>query len=83
MKTLPDMVAPWVAAPRTSRSGPTASGGATPARRSARYFEIDAPHIAAAAMSALARDGQITGEEAAAAIAKLGIDPDKADPRAS
>ncbi len=82
MATLPQGVEPWV--PATFVALGTDGFGRSDTREALRsYFEIDAPHVAAAAMSALARDGQITGEEAAAAIAKLGIDPDKADPRAS
>ncbi len=82
MATLPQGVEPWVAATFVALG--TDGFGRSDTRESLRsYFEIDAPHVAAAAMSALARDGQISGEDAAAAIAKLGIDPDKADPRAS
>ena len=82
MATLPQGVEPWI--PATFVALGTDGFGRSDTREALRaYFEIDAPHVAAAAMSALARDGQITGEEAAAAIAKLGIDPDKADPRAS
>ncbi|MEO8468692.1 MAG: pyruvate dehydrogenase (acetyl-transferring), homodimeric type, partial [Chloroflexota bacterium] len=82
MATLPQGVEPWV--PATFVALGTDGFGRSDTREALRsYFEIDAPHVAAAAMSALARDGQITGEEAAAAIAKLGIDPDKADPRAT
>jgi pyruvate dehydrogenase E1 component len=46
------------------------------------FFEIDPPSIAAAAMSALARAGTITGAKAAAAIRELGVDPEKASPLA-
>ena len=82
MATLPQGVEPWV--PATFVALGTDGFGRSDTRESLRsYFEVDAPHVAAAAMSALARDGQISGEDAAAAIAKLGIDPDKADPRAS
>ncbi len=82
MATLPQGVEPWV--PATFVALGTDGFGRSDTREALRsYFEIDAPHVAAAAMSALARDGHITGEEAARAIATLGIDPDKADPRAS
>ena len=64
---------------RSSRSAPTASAGAT--RDSLRaYFEIDPPSIAAAALSALARAGDITPAAAAEGLARLGIDPEKVDP---
>ncbi len=82
MATIPQGVEPWVAATFVTLG--TDGFGRSDTREALRsYFEIDAPHVAAAAMSALARDGAITGEEAAAAIAELGIDPNKADPRAS
>ena len=54
-----------------------ASGAATRARRCARFFEIDAPHIVEAALTALARCGDLSDEEAADAIRTLGIDPDR------
>ncbi len=82
MATIPQGIEPWVAATFVTLG--TDGFGRSDTREALRsYFEIDAPHVAAAAMSALARDGAITGDEAAAAIAELGIDPDKADPRAS
>ncbi|MEO5917991.1 MAG: pyruvate dehydrogenase (acetyl-transferring), homodimeric type, partial [Candidatus Limnocylindrales bacterium] len=81
MATLPQGVAPWV--PATFVALGTDGFGRSDTREALRsFFEIDAAHVAAAAMAALARDGIITGEEAAAAIAALGIDPDKADPQA-
>ncbi len=45
-----------------------------------RFFEVDAEHVAAAALSALARDGELEPEVAARAIRDLGLDPDVADP---
>ena len=44
------------------------------------YFEIDPPSIAAAAVAALAKAGDLTAEKAQAAIAELGIDTEKVDP---
>ncbi|MBI2762739.1 MAG: pyruvate dehydrogenase (acetyl-transferring), homodimeric type [Chloroflexi bacterium] len=82
MATIPQGVEPWV--PATFVALGTDGFGRSDTRESLRsYFEIDALNVAAAAMSALARDGAITGEEAAAALSELGIDPDKADPRSS
>ncbi|MCA9268609.1 MAG: pyruvate dehydrogenase (acetyl-transferring), homodimeric type, partial [Planctomycetales bacterium] len=45
-----------------------------------RHFEVDSPCVAVAALSRLARAGQIERAEVAQAIADLGIDPEKADP---
>jgi pyruvate dehydrogenase E1 component len=75
------MVAPWV--PATFVALGTDGFGRSDTRESLRaFFEIDPAHIAAATMSALARDGEISAKQAAAAIKDLGIDPDKVDPAA-
>jgi len=81
MKVIPQMVAPWV--PATFVALGTDGFGRSDTRESLRaFFEIDAASIAAATMSALARDGDVTAKAAAAAIKDLGIDPDKVDPAA-
>ena len=81
LHAIPDGVAPWIAAPFTSLG--TDGFGRSDTRESLRtFFEIDPPSIAAAAMSALARAGTITGAKAAAAIKELGVDPEKASPLA-
>ena len=80
MAAVPQGIAPWVAA-RFVALG-TDGFGRSDTRESLRaYFEIDAASIAAAAMSALAADGSITAAAAAAALADLGVDPDKANPQ--
>jgi pyruvate dehydrogenase E1 component len=82
MKTIPQLVTPWVDAPFVALG--TDGFGRSDTRESLRaYFEIDAAHIAAAAMSALAGSGDITAAAAEKAIEALGIDPDKADPLAT
>ena len=45
-------------------------------------FEIDAPSIVLAALSALATRGEMAPTAVADAIRELGIDPEKADPLA-
>ena len=81
LHAIPDGVAPWIDAPFTSLG--TDGFGRSDTRESLRtFFEIDPPSIAAAAMSALARAGAITGPKAAAAIKELGVDPEKASPLA-
>ena len=80
MAALPQGIAPWVPA-RFVALG-TDGFGRSDTRESLRaFFEIDAASIAAAAMSALAADGTITAAAAAAAIAELGVDPEKASPQ--
>jgi pyruvate dehydrogenase complex dehydrogenase (E1) component len=44
-------------------------------------FEVDAPHIAAAALAGLARDGRLGKAEAVAGIRELGVNPEAVDPR--
>ncbi len=46
-----------------------------------RHFEVDADHIAGAAMAALYREGAVTKAEMTKAIDLYGIDPNKANPR--
>ena len=79
MKALPDGVRPWIDAEFVTLG--TDGFGRSDTRDALRsYFEIDAPNIAAAAMAALARTGDITPEVAAQALEQLGVDPEKADP---
>jgi len=79
MKALPDLVRPWIEAPFETLG--TDGFGRSDTRDSLRaWFEIDPPHIAAAALSALARAGEITPAVAAKGLAELGVDPEKADP---
>jgi pyruvate dehydrogenase E1 component len=79
MKTLPDLVAPWIEAPYVVLG--TDGYGRSDTREALRaHFEIDAPSIAAAALSGLARAGAWDPGAAAAAIRELGVDPDGGDP---
>jgi pyruvate dehydrogenase E1 component len=80
IRTYPDLVAPWLPANRLILG--TDGFGRSDAREALRsLFEIDPPHIAAAAIVGLARDGRLTGAEAAAAMLELGVDPNAPDPR--
>jgi pyruvate dehydrogenase E1 component len=79
MKALPDLVRPWIAAPFVSLG--TDGFGRSDTRESLRaYFEIDPPHIAAAAVAGLVQSGDLTPAAGAKAIEQLGVDSDKADP---
>jgi pyruvate dehydrogenase E1 component len=74
-------VAPWLPASRIVLG--TDGFGRSDTRETLRkLFEIDAPHIAAAAMVGLARSGQIAAADAETAIRELGVDPDAPDPLA-
>jgi pyruvate dehydrogenase E1 component len=82
MKAVPDLVRPWIDAPFVTLG--TDGFGRSDTRDALRsYFEIDPPHIAAAALAALAGNGDITPEAAAKGLEQLGIDPEKADPLAT
>ena len=81
MKALPDMVARWL--PPYYVSLGTDGFGRSDTREALRsLFEIDPPHIAAAALSELARCGAMPTAKAAKAIDALGVDPKKLDPAA-
>jgi pyruvate dehydrogenase E1 component len=81
MKAWPDMVARWL--PDYYLSLGTDGFGRSDTRDALRsLFEIDPPHIAAAALVSLARCGDIPTDKAARAIRELGIDPEKTNPLA-
>jgi pyruvate dehydrogenase E1 component len=79
IRTLPDLVAPWVPDPYIVLG--TDGFGRSDTRDALRaHFEIDAPNIAAAALAGLARCGGYEPKAAAAALRELGLDPDAPDP---
>ena len=81
LRALPDMIARWVPEPYVSLG--TDGFGRSDTRESLRaFFEIDAPHIAAAVLAELALCGDLTGKAAAKAIAELGVDPEATGPLA-
>ena len=48
-----------------------------------RFFEISAEAIVQATLAALAREGKIDPQKAAAAVGEMGFDPEKKDPARS
>ena len=75
MTAIPDLVAPWINVPYLVLG--TDGFGLSDTREALRdFFSVDSTHIAAAAMVALARSGERTPRDAAAAIKELGIDPE-------
>jgi pyruvate dehydrogenase E1 component len=81
MKALPDMVARWL--PPYYVSLGTDGFGRSDTREALRtLFEIDPPHIAAAALAELGRCGAMAPDKVAKTIATLDIDPAKLDPAA-
>jgi pyruvate dehydrogenase E1 component len=79
MKALPDMVARWL--PPYYVSLGTDGFGRSDTREALRtLFEIDPPHIAAAAVTELGRCGALPAAKVARTVADLGVDPEKLDP---
>jgi pyruvate dehydrogenase E1 component len=74
IRTLPDLVRPWVSAPYTVL-GTDGFGRSDFRRHLRRFFEVDRHHVCVAALHALGR-----GEDAAQAIAKYEIDADAVAP---
>jgi pyruvate dehydrogenase E1 component len=79
VKALPDLLAKWL--PRPLISLGTDGFGRSDGRAALRdFFEVDARHIALAALAALARDGAIPATTVAQALVDLDIDPGRAHP---
>ena len=80
IRAYPDLVAPWLPASRLVLG--TDGFGRSDTREALReLFEIDAPHIAAAVLTGLAREGRLEQADAVAGIRELGVNPDALDPR--
>jgi pyruvate dehydrogenase E1 component len=79
IRQLPDLVTRWLPEPYLVLG--TDGFGRSDTREALRdYFEIDAAHVAAAALAGLARTGEYDSKAAARAIQDLGVDPDAHDP---
>jgi pyruvate dehydrogenase E1 component len=79
MKIVPDQIAPWLPG-RLVSLGTDGFGRSDNRQYLRRHFEVNAESIVAAALSALARQGQFDPARAAAALAELGLDPERIDP---
>ncbi|HYA15870.1 MAG TPA: pyruvate dehydrogenase (acetyl-transferring), homodimeric type [Bryobacteraceae bacterium] len=79
MKTVQDQIAPWLGG-RYETLGTDGFGRSDNRDHLRAHFEVNAASIAAAALARLSREGKFDPKKAAAAIADLGIDPEKADP---
>jgi pyruvate dehydrogenase E1 component len=83
MKSLPDVLAPWLLADGKCRLvtlGTDGFGRSDNREHLRRHFEVNAESIVGAALSRLARDGKIKGKKAQAALAELGLDVEAKDP---
>jgi pyruvate dehydrogenase E1 component len=79
MKAVPDQIARWVHQPYVSL-GTDGFGRSDTREALRRHFEVDAEHIAVAALSALADMGEVKPETVADAIAAFDIEPDRTSP---
>ncbi len=79
VRALPGSVARWMPADFTALG--TDGFGRSDGREALRdFFEVDARHIAVAALSAAAREGTIKSDVVVDAMKKWEIDPDRASP---
>jgi pyruvate dehydrogenase E1 component len=82
LRSQPDMIARWVGKPMVTLG--TDGFGRSEDRASLRnFFEVDARHVAAAALSTLLREQQIDAKVVRQAFKDLEIDPEKVDPAAT
>jgi pyruvate dehydrogenase E1 component len=79
MKIVADQIAPWLPG-RLTALGTDGFGRSENREHLRRFFEVDAPSIAAAALSRLAQWGRYDAARAARAIQELGLNPDSIDP---
>jgi pyruvate dehydrogenase E1 component len=80
MRAWPDMIRQWV--PGRFVTLGTDGFGRSDARAALRkHFEVDAKNIVYASLQALAEEGAIDKGTLKAALAKLGLDPNKPDPQ--
>jgi len=79
LKALPDSIAKWLPKPLASLG--TDGFGRSASRAALRdFFEVDAKHIAFAALGELAKEGKIKTTILDKAKKELGIKPDKVNP---
>ncbi len=79
VKALPASIAGWVSGSFIAL-GTDGFGRSEDRARLRDFFEVSAEHIAAAALSGLAEEGRLSGEEVRNAFARLGIDSKRPDP---
>jgi len=79
VKAMPDTIDRWLPRPLTVL-GTDGFGRSDYRRKLRRFFEVDRWHVAVAALKALADDGAIKPAVVAEAIAKYGLDADRAAP---
>jgi pyruvate dehydrogenase E1 component len=79
VRLVADQIRPWIPGPYVTL-GTDGFGRSDTRTALRRHFEIDAEHIAYAALSALSEQGQFDKKKLAQAIKEFGLDPEKLDP---
>jgi pyruvate dehydrogenase E1 component len=79
MKAVADQIAPWLPG-RLVALGTDGFGRSENREHLRKFFEVGANHIAAAALSRLARDGKFSSGDVRKAFGDLGVDPERSDP---
>ena len=79
MKIVPDQLAPWLGGRMTSL-GTDGFGRSDNRQHLRKHFEVNAEAIAAAALSALAREKKFDAAKAERAFGELGVKSEKPDP---
>jgi pyruvate dehydrogenase E1 component len=79
MRALPELVGPYLDG-RLVALGTDGFGRSETRQALRRFFEVDAEHVAVAALSALAERGELDRAVVKKAIAELGIDPEAPPP---
>ena len=79
MKAVPDQLAPWLTT-RLVSLGTDGFGRSDNREHLRRHFEVNAEAVVAATLSKLAREGKFDAKKAQAAMAELGVDPERGDP---
>ncbi|MBN2216791.1 MAG: pyruvate dehydrogenase (acetyl-transferring), homodimeric type, partial [Pirellulales bacterium] len=79
VSALPLSIAPWIGR-RYTVLGTDGFGRSEARAELRRFFEVDAEHVALAALESLALEGQFPKDKLAKAIQTLGLDPDAPNP---
>jgi pyruvate dehydrogenase E1 component len=79
LSLVPDQIARWIE-DRYVVLGTDGYGRSDTRRALRRFFEIDAEHVAVAALGSLAQDGVLERAEVATAIREFGLETETADP---
>jgi pyruvate dehydrogenase E1 component len=79
MKSLPDVLAPWLAG-RLVSLGTDGFGRSDNREHLRRHFEVNAASIVGATLSKLSREGKFKAKAAQKALVDLGLDVEAADP---